>query len=229
MAPNQNKIMKLDETYPEKADTCSEQPVNPRKHRKLGLWTHEGRLFNEKIVFLNKSTTKYVIIGIDPVDFSSVARICDRVTGTHVSMRGDVFGDFLSELDARYDGSYALDRLYTGPSIKVINDLFWISNDNSSVALHKISVGNLVEISHLLYKEVRRRDKCNQTYKDIVDKYRDATARMNPAETTEFLRKSIKICNFNDEYDVLFSILTNIDYLDTLDYYKENFFRIIKE
>ncbi len=57
--------------------------VDGAKKRKLqlGLWTCEGRMFYEKVIFLNKSTTKFVIVGIDPVAFSPKMKFCDRATG----------------------------------------------------------------------------------------------------------------------------------------------------
>lgn len=53
---------------------------------KLGMRNRETRMFNETILFLNKSTTKFLIIGINPVEFTPNLRICDRSSGDHISM-----------------------------------------------------------------------------------------------------------------------------------------------
>lgn len=45
------------------------------------MWTNEGRMFDERIIYLNKSTSKFVIIGVDIITFEPTMKICDRATG----------------------------------------------------------------------------------------------------------------------------------------------------
>lgn len=55
-------------------------------------------MFNEKIVFLNKSTTKYAIFGTHSTTFKSTMRICDRSTGAYFSIDFDQYDIFLKQV-----------------------------------------------------------------------------------------------------------------------------------
>jgi len=222
MVPAQSKMMKK--------ETCLELcSVNQRKSAKPGLWTREVRMFNEKFVFLNKSTTKYIIIGNDPIDFDVVVRICDRVTGTHVSMDAATFSHFLSHLTAAHDGTYSLDSLLRGVDIKVIRDMFWVKTAKDSIPLHSITVENLIRIPRELIHEIKLHEDCRSEYRGFFEKYRASTAGLDPSETTAFLRHLLSQLNRysdRDEHTFLFDLIVNRDYLYTLEKYKINFFGI---
>lgn len=179
-----------------------------------------------KTVYLNKSTTRYVIIGNDPVDFSAVVCICDRVTGSHVTIPKGIFGSFLSHLQATENGTFSLDSILDGVSIILIRDVFWISTDKGTVSLGRISVENLLRIGYLVMVELQNHHFYKHIYKNIVESYREMTANMNLEKTCEFLQKTIRtttIAQDADEYTVLFDLITNRDYLITLDTYKDFF------
>lgn len=57
------------------------------EHTSRKLWAHEGRLFDEKFIYLNRSTTKYVTVGLEPEFYEPRIRICDRLSGNHITLK----------------------------------------------------------------------------------------------------------------------------------------------
>lgn len=69
-----------------------------RKRSAAKLWTIAPRMFDERVFYLNKSSTKYIIIGIDRHTFSSYLRICDSVTGNYMTLEMAKFKNFILHL-----------------------------------------------------------------------------------------------------------------------------------
>lgn len=223
-----SKIIKTEPNEPFKSEADAKRRTPTR-----GLWTHEGRLFNERIIYLNKSTTKYLIIGIDPVEFEVVVRICCRTTGNHVTIPGGRF--FIFVLKAN-DPTAELPGLELDcVNIKVINDLFWISETPKegehptfvkSIALHPISIDKLLRIQNAIKSLIASHDCIALNYKRIVDSFRSKTAAKDDAGTMKFLygqlgmRGMYGVSTDSDTYNVALDMICNQDYFETLDLYK---------
>lgn len=221
------------EICPENLGTSSEQhEEKTREQTSRGLWDCEGRLFGEKFFFLNKSTTKYVIIGIDPVTFETTLRICDRVTGSHVTITRTNFIHFIDHLRAGISGRnndgdrYTLHSTLREISIRNIDDLCYLSTDSGTVCLDIISVNNLLRISRFLFFEMMWYTDCKRDYKFFVTELCVKAANLNPEHTLKFLEDSLGGRKFGIEAVVLFNLVAHVDYFITLPFYKEKLFSV---
>lgn len=93
MEPTPSKMAKFGENSEE---------MDKTKRQATKLWTHEGRLFNERIIYLNKSTSKHIIMGIDFNTFKAVMLLCDRVSGFHVPVLYDEVYAFFTNAEEIY-------------------------------------------------------------------------------------------------------------------------------
>lgn len=205
----------------------SEESGGNRK--KPGLWTSEGRLFNEKTIYLDKTTTKYVIIGVDPVRFEAVVHFCCRLTGNHFTLDEENFHTFLAQLDQAVR-LYEVDTLQdSGVKIKLSGNFCTLYKDKTIFLLHCISIDNLLYFAREIIMALTERSKLASTYRTITEKYQSLTAKMNHEETCEFLKSSIMPIHFGtDEYNILSDLICNYGYFVTLDKYKNHFYALQK-
>jgi hypothetical protein len=229
----QNKIMKTTEKVNVEEDEENDgNSLVQRKPASHGLWTREGRLFIERFYFLNKSTTKYVIIGIDPVTFEVLIRICDRVTGSHVTITHNNFGNFITHLKSHACGrnnpgmAYSLDASELKEiTIKNIHDLYWLSTGTDTVGLHFICVDNLIYIAKHLGMIMKEYTFVNRLYKEYINHLCAKTANMNNHQTLDFLFDELDNCRgqlINGH--LLMDLVAHADYFITLPFYKEKLF-----
>lgn len=204
----------------------------PSKKCKIGsgLWTHETRMFDEITIYLNKSTTKYVIIGIDPETFDATMKICDRTTGAHISistggkiikfcqliavlLNGDDF------VDAEYDASVLVTQLP--------NDLWKITPEtgHGSIVLHKISLENFSRSSYCIEYEAGQRQLLSSKYAEFVKYLRNQFLTSPPPskarklEIIEHQLYSGSDIDMDVQYPFAFGLVTHRPYLETLESY----------
>lgn len=187
----------------------------PVKKRKVAgsLWTHEARMFAEKTIYLNKSTTKYAIIGNDSLTFEATMKICDRTTGSHITIPTvEKITYFMQRVQQLLKPS--------APSSKVEGD--------SGIMI--------IQLPGDQWKFIQQDDNCavqreiwSRQYPRMLEaiKY-DMDDEMMHMNREEILHKNIDLVNdsqeVNDEkkikYHICFGILGNRSYFQTLKEYE---------
>lgn len=195
------------------------------------LWTKEGRMFSERIIYLNKSTTKYVIIGVDPVSFVPTMTISDRCTGCHISITLNQFTSFTravsevlntpmigDDVDHGHPACY-IDFVLVGEGIWKLSSSY---NRVNSILIQKISLLNFERIAYIIREELRLRDG---GYKEEMDRIHKETENMNEIEILHFLEGQLReVRSSSLRYNLLIDLICNKDYLITLSEYNEGFF-----
>lgn len=184
------------------------------------LWTREERMFDEKFFFLNKSTTKYVITGLDARFFEPVVKICDRVTGSHITIKKQDFVAFTQIISSILNGTYKLERgfieestqLYGIKVYSVTNDIWkFIQADKNyaSVLIHKSSLKVFSQVQQLILDRTMSADTTG--YLSFIKQLRIITDTLeDPSTITEFLYE--RLATFTPgciEYQVLFDLICN--------------------
>lgn len=221
---------------PSAEDIASLQP--PAKNaRSAGLWTHETRMFAEKIIYLNKSTTKYVIIGNDPQTFEVTMKICDRVTGSHIT---------ISTMNRIYFFMDHIKFLVTG-SGEIVGDIKTISSKYSKdqwkfsqqegfgvIVMHKISLEIFHRsrfcIEHTLMKRADWATKFAAMLQSVKDELKRFSARDQKPAMEEIVYKgfSKRDGDLSHEaaeerlikYHIAFGLIVNQSYFETLKEYE---------
>lgn len=166
------------------------------------LWANEERMFGEKFFYLNKSTTKYVIGGHDPRTLEPMVRICDRVTGSHITIARNDFGAFMMVVKSIVFHSYKLDRGFiegAGPlcGIKVssVNSDIWkltqVDLEHANILIHKSSFKTLLRIERLIEKHLNTHTPAS--YLEVINDVRQKAFGMDEAELYEYMYDMINI------------------------------------
>lgn len=193
------------------------------------LVRNEGRMFNEKIVFLNKSTTKYAVIGIHPLTFKPHMKICDRRSGSFFPVTMDEFAIFIHRAKCMLNHMVIetppkVYEIYTQPHAK--NVWKFHSVDGNSATLHRISLGNLVQVEDCIFRELKQRLFAGTAYKDMMKSFRFNTVDFDERKILEHLNTVREQADFTSvEYQLAFDLICNRDYWLTLEEYNEGFFR----
>lgn len=186
-------------------------------------------MFGEKIIFLNKSTTKFIIIGIDPTTFQTTMRICDRMTGSFITLatRERVFA-FMSIVEALVNDEKIStdDAEKSGVKVNALSDTVWKITgefDYLGVSLHKISLVNLLNIKPCIQHELLRRIYSG-AYKKYVDKLREdvASLKLYGRLTWDHLHNLLQTSRgVGDEvkYIVVFDLISCRDYFKAIPEY----------
>lgn len=154
------------------------------------LWTHEKRLFGEKIFYLNESTTKYVITGLTPKSFETIVRICDRATGSHISIEAENWTEFVRVVSSIIDVSYSLDPGSTtvrcGVRFYFMGNGVWrLTESLHSIIIHENSLKTFMRIAKLISLHLKEYDI--EDYKSSIEAIRKDTAGMTDGEILEYL------------------------------------------
>lgn len=162
-------------------------------------------MFCEKFICLNKSTTKFAIIGFHPVRFVPIITICNRESGDNFSLTSRQYSKFIRKLqirdrriindkknefsfiynddDSEHDMDMRLDR-YNNDTWKIsVNE----GNKNSSMVLHNFTVNKLVDIDICIRAELEVRKKKSLEYPRYIDELRLNTINMNEKEIINYL------------------------------------------
>lgn len=155
MAPIQSKFVDTDSTA---------TVVVPGK-----LWTNEERMFCEKLFYLNKSTTKHLIAGYDALNFEPLVRICDRVTGSYITLRKEHFTDFIGLIDSILNNTYIVERGIvrrpgdaSGINVKIMGRKTWklsqVDLPHAVIIVHENSLKVVLRIARLVMDHLSRHD-----------------------------------------------------------------------
>lgn len=198
------------------------------------LWTSEERMFGEKIFYLNKSTTKHVIVGFEPKNLDPVVKICDRVTGNNITIKKMNFPEFTRVAVSILQGTYTLENGF----IKNASDLCGIkfkSSSNgiwelapvdlkfSSILIHHSSFKTLLRIERLILKELMYADSA--FYLSYIEELRENSIEMDINEIFEYLyEQTTKFTTKCMEYQILSDLICNFDSYSKLNEFGSNFF-----
>lgn len=185
------------------------------------------RLFREKIFFINP--TKFVVIGIDPVQFKVLVRICDGVSGTSVTLPDGQFGFFVQHFESSLTKKWFLDHILRCDATYHIekNSCWFMQNTDLTrkVELSRHEAEKLIRIGPLIRFAMESRQADARKYKKVVDKYQILTKGMDASKTCELIMKSFlhESHKKSVEFHVLSEIICNTEYLYTMEYYKTFF------
>lgn len=226
MESQANKVIQNGEVSNSISSGDSKQHQPPengkRKEPSRGLYVHEGRMFDEKIYFLNKSTTKFVIVGIEPVNLKPSVCICDRVNGFYITIDGEMIGYFFRKLKAVLSGMVDTDTYQDcGITIKKKGSNYWFMNGDYGVVLHEISVQNLSFIGPILTAAVVKRADESDDYESIINSFKDTTELMSCDAILFWWRSKLDdIVTHTKPYNILVDLIVNSAYLKKLQKYK---------
>lgn len=206
------------------------------------LWTHERRLFLEKFFYLNKSTTKYMIVGIDPETFEHRVRICDRVSGCNISIPKENFFEFVRVIDSVLTNSYSLERgviTTAGPLCGIkfhchTGEIWKLTPippgaAYTSLLIHISSFKTILQIAPIIMailNEAEVGKLCAQMINDI----RADTVGMTEAETMSYLTNSLeKFLPGCIGFDLTANLICNKDSYVDVPTFREEFYHCNKK
>jgi hypothetical protein len=195
------------------------------------LWRSEGRLFNECFIYLNKSTTKYLIIGTDPVTFGTLIYFCDRSTGNYVTIKKDEFDAFTQHVkNILYDGPKHDTIQVCDANFTHFSENIWkLQNKNKpgSILVHKKTFENFMRIEHLILREVISRD--GGTVDRMITTMTVETECMSKNEFWNYIHEEWAESTYGSQkYQILSDLICKSDSFITLPMYKK-LYKIVNE
>lgn len=217
---------------PSVEDVAALEVKKPREGPAHKLWSHETRMFDEKTVYLNKSTTKYVIIGIEPEKFEPTIKICDRTTGSHITISTEekiskfralvkkfVSGQEIDDELERVTG-ISIGSTFMGPNVCKLMQ----ADGRGTIVMHKSSLQCFAGYDDCIGDDVEDRTSRGTA---IILCLKYLKSYMEPAMTKAQKHKAIlermKVARDHisgTAYLVTYGIITLRPYLETLDEYK---------
>lgn len=184
------------------------------------LWTHEDRMFDEKIFYLNKTASKYVITGLEAEYLQPVVKICDRVTGCHISIKKADFTPFTQIVSSILNGTYNMEKRRIVETIKlcniefecVTNNIWKLSGEEgiNVVFIHTSSLNAFMDIEKLLLDRIMGADTAG--YLTFISKLCTDTDDMNKSTLATYLYEQLgKFAPDCLEYNVLADFICNSD------------------
>lgn len=198
------------------------------------LWTSEERMFGEKMFYLNKSTTKHVIVGLSPPSFDAVVKLCDRVTGTNITIKKLDFPQFVRVVVSIQSGIYNLEKLFiTGASdlcgitfrniCAGIWELTPIDLEYSSILIHETTLKTLLRIERLIIAQLMNDDL--DVYRPYIEELRENTIEMDANQIIEYLySQTSKYTTRCMEYQIISDLICNMESYSKLNEFGSGFF-----
>lgn len=192
------------------------------------MWTHESRLFLEKFFYLSKSTTKYVITGVDPVTFQTTMRICDRVTGRNVSISGPEFINFIHNVECLVNGTHSREKMTECGTMfsKIMNGVWKISEVKGwgSLVIQTVSLENLVRGKNIILQALMSYD--GDDVSNFINLLRTMSIDVKEEDMLHFLEEELKLCTIGStRHQILCDLIIKQHSLIHLADYNEGFFR----
>jgi len=192
------------------------------------LWTHEPRMWAEKFFYLNKSTTKYVIVGLEPETFRPLVRICDRVTGKYISIPQAQFEAFHKVIAKIINGTYTLNGGYIeGEEVadsgmkfaSTANGIWRIADALTSIQIHSSSLKSFLRTIGLIRHHIVTYN--HPDFAGFVDQIRFDTKDLTPPEADTYLYDTLENTTkkvFEEKFvkeiwlQVIFDLICNNEY-----------------
>lgn len=224
---------------PTEADKKSLEPPS-KKFKAAGnqnkLWTHDARMINEKFIYLNKSTTKYVIIGNDAETFLEGVKICDRTNGSHITFRYlPGFKEIVDGIITKGEQNPDLESKVGVNFMKLSDGIWKIKEENGfgTIVLQKISLENFLYCYEILYNHWFNRWNSSDALKSAAMGMRSTLANLDADAKKKEILSFIEKGNSNFitggfenreerlKHCLATSIITCRPYLHTLEEYKD--------
>lgn len=201
------------------------------------LWTHEARMINEKIIYLNKSTTKYVIMGNDCTTFEATMKICDRTNGSHITLTASqetYFQKIVDKLISNHEYDADLESC-SGVEITKLRDGIWKFKEKigfGSIVLQKISLENFLYSGQCIANYMFNRYVACDAYKKSLMEMRSAVVHLDGPAKKRRIQQFIDTGNVSLEngkedenkrikHFLANSIICSRPYLQTLEEYRD--------
>lgn len=225
------KKMKKNEDNLERNDSIYKPFTNGVNKRSEKLTRSEGRMFLEKTVQLNKSTTKYAIIGIHPISFQSVMKICDRSSGSFFSITSDQYIDFIRRIKAVLDENFIVDIYEDSEdrplTITPLSQNVWRieTDEGTGAALHRITLENLIRFDTYILNDLIQRKRWGRESEEVFEAMHFDTADFTEREILAYLDTASKKMEYGSlRHQLAVDLIINREYLLTLHKYNEGFF-----
>lgn len=192
-------------------------PAKQIKTECAKLWSQERRLIGEKFFYLNKSTTKYVIVGLMPKTFEKIVRICDRATGKYISLTQPLLPTFCSIIASIVDASYTLHYgRIENDQVKETNMEFlglgngiWKIGDNLlNIQVHVSTLKNFLRIIGVIRYHIDSYD--SKYYSSVVESMQRDMLDLNFDDADTQLYEKLKLIEKNMENDVLQQVIYDL-------------------
>lgn len=186
------------------------------------LWTSERRLLDERFIYLNKSTTKYIVVGVDPTGYEPIMRFCDRATGSHLTLNIRQYPHFVrlvqSVLDFTYnpdDHKFVRDPEFSGIVFALIGNRMWRVTsmlERGSVVTRADTLEKFISIEKIILRELAERDSIE--YREIMNDLIQKADALLPDEVLAFVTSELDRSVFGSRhYKVLSDILCHYESL----------------
>lgn len=202
------------------------------------LVRNEGRLFLERTVYLNKSTTKYAIIGVHPITFRSIMKICDRSSGSYFDVTSGQYLYFMRRVKTLLDENFEVDnpvfvddsRDHVFAFTPLSQDVWRIeSEDGPGAALHRISLENLIRFDAYVMADLVQRETWAIDCEKEMEEIRFATVDFAESKILEYIDTISKKSEYGSlNHQLALDLIINREYLLTLQEYNDGFFRRVK-
>lgn len=208
--------------------------------KKRKLWTHDTRMFDERIFYLNNTATRFIIVGVDPETFKPSTKICDAATGEYLTIssmeKNLVFCDIVELLlqgVPPFDGNTD----FIVSPVRAPENMVWKLTDKNtgdSIVLNQINLENIYRYNVFICHELRRRERMSSEYAAMIARVKDhlsESLRDNQQlseiekiyEIYASTHRAIGAAEEDLWYQVVSGIVTGSSYLKTLPLY-ENFY-----
>lgn len=219
-------------------EASSKMAPTPSKMARIGgkLWTNEDRFFMEKVFYLNKSTTKYLIVGNDANTYEPTVRICDRATGTYITIKKENFADFMHIVDLVLTHQYMLDNGVlrisadlSGIKFSHVTPGIWqlsqVDLPHSSISIHETSFVTLVRIARLINARLLSNVE-SEVCTEVIENVTRDTFGMDQNEIIEELYSELnKYSPTCYEHQILSDLIVNVESYTRLGKFAEGFYR----
>lgn len=194
-------------------------------------------MFNERMIYLNKSTTKFAVVGIHPVKFTPGVNICDRASGNHFGLSSEEYASFMSKIQSRGDKKSADEYIEdTTPGIQVerySKDTWKITvvegAFRNTMVIHNSTLDKMTAVDTCIREEMVRRMRQGEDYRSVMAKIRADTVDMDAKQITDFLfnirPKSLISSKSTTQQQLALDLIFHREYFITLPEYDEGFYR----
>lgn len=238
----ENKTEKVSESKTESVATSPsvimpepsviKKPKTKNEERSGKLWTHETRMFLEKFFYLNKSTTKYAITGVDAVTFETSMRICDRATGCNITVGASQFTNFIHNIECLLLETYTeQNKSYCGHSFtKIMNGVWKITSLQSygSLVIQTVSLENLIRGKNIILQEMMACD--GRVVSDYINLLRTKSFDVKTSAMLHFLEEERKLESWGStRHQIICDLIIKNQSFMTLAEYDEGFMRRLSD
>lgn len=210
----------------------------PKKKCKEESTPEISRMFDERFFYLDKTGTRYVITGLDPVTFQPTTKICDGNTGLHITIPTWENGlTFWYHCELLVEGVQPMNDYadITYERVHNTDDTVWKltgKEGSGTVMLNKHNLQNILRFKVCMDHELLRQENMTRKYQDAIERIKQVlrcVTRYNPRlSDSEKMYEIYESHNCGGDaaeeeliYQTAFTIITGRSYLETLPMYAD--------